>query len=159
MKWRKKPSFDRLSTVTAAASIWDSIHGSNALEIATIVKMTRTLAIIPITLAIALYRAKKESGSGPNFRLKSVFPMFILFFVLASLITTITVSLGLPAAAFAPLKVLSKFLIVMAMSAIGLNTNLANLIRKGGKPILVGFSCWVCIAGVSLLMQKVLGIW
>ena len=47
----------------------------------------------------------------------------------------------------------------MAMAAIGLNTNLVSLIRKGGKPILVGFCCWVCIAGVSLLMQKVLRIW
>lgn len=147
------------SSVTAAASIWDSIHGSNALETATIVKMTRTLAIIPITLAIALYRAKKESGSGSSFRLKKVFPMFILFFVLASVITTVAVSLGVPVSVFAPLKVLSKFFIVMAMAAIGLNTNLVSLIKKGGKPILVGFCCWVCIAGVSLLMQKVLGIW
>ena len=147
------------SSVTAAASIWDSIHGSNALETATIVKMTRTLAIIPITLAIALYRAKKESGSGSSFRLKKVFPVFILFFVAASVITTIAVSLGVPVTVFAPLKVLSKFLIVMAMAAIGLNTNLVSLIKKGGKPILVGCCCWVCIAGVSLLMQKVLGIW
>ncbi len=147
------------SSVTAAASIWDSIHGSNALETATIVKMTRTLAIIPITLAIALYRARKQAASASNFRLKRVFPMFILFFVLASLITTIAVSLGVSSAVFAPLKVLSKFFIVMAMAAIGLNTNLANLIRKGGKPILVGFCCWVCIAGVSLLMQRVMGIW
>ena len=38
------------SSVTAAASAWDGIHGSNTLEIATIVKLTRTLAIIPITL-------------------------------------------------------------------------------------------------------------
>ncbi|MDD4311916.1 MAG: YeiH family protein, partial [Eubacteriales bacterium] len=147
------------SSVTAAASIWDSIHGSNALETATIVKMTRTLAIIPITLAIALYRAKKESGSESSFRLKKVFPMFILFFVLASVITTIAVSLGVPTTVFAPLKVLIKFFIVMAMAAIGLNTNLVSLIRKGGKPILVGFCCWGCIAIVSLLMQKVLGIW
>ena len=147
------------SSVTAAASIWDSIHGSNALETATIVKMTRTLAIIPITLAIALYRAKRASGSGSNFQLKKVFPMFILYFVLASVITTVAVSLGVPVVVFAPLKVLSKFFIVMAMAAIGLNTNLVSLIRKGGKPILVGFCCWACIAGVSLLMQKVLGIW
>ena len=147
------------SSVTAAASIWDSIHGSNALETATIVKMTRTLAIIPITLAIALYRAKRASGSWSNFQLKKVFPMFILYFVLASVITTVAVSLGVPVVVFAPLKVLSKFFIVMAMAAIGLNTNLVSLIRKGGKPILVGFCCWVCIAGVSLLMQKVLRIW
>ena len=47
------------SSVTAAASAWDGIHGSNTLEIATIVKLTRTLAIIPITLVLALWRTHK----------------------------------------------------------------------------------------------------
>ena len=147
------------SSVTAAASIWDSIHGSNALETATIVKMTRTLAILPITLVLALHRAKKEAGAGEGFSFRKVFPFFILYFLLASVVTTVSASLGVPAAVFAPLKTLSKFLIVMAMAAIGLNTNLVKLIKNGGKPILVGFCCWVCIAGVSLLMQKLLVIW
>lgn len=38
------------SSVTAAASAWDGMYDSNTLETATIVKLTRTLAIIPITL-------------------------------------------------------------------------------------------------------------
>ena len=150
---------DDTSSVTAAASVWDAIHQSNALETATIVKMTRTLAILPITLVLALHRAKKEAGAGEGFSFRKVFPFFILYFLLASVVTTVSVSLGVPAAVFAPLKTLSKFLIVMAMAAIGLNTNLVKLIKNGGKPILVGFCCWVCIAGVSLLMQKLLGIW
>ena len=40
------------SSVTAAAAAWDGIHHSNTLEAATIVKLTRTLAIIPITLVL-----------------------------------------------------------------------------------------------------------
>ena len=51
------------SSVTAAAAAWDGIHGSNTLDIAAIVKMTRTLAIIPITLVLALYRARKAGES------------------------------------------------------------------------------------------------
>ena len=60
---------------------------------------------------------------------------------------------------FAPFKELSKFLIIMAMGAIGLNTDLVKLVKSGGKPILMGFCCWVAIAAVSLGMQHVLGIW
>jgi uncharacterized membrane protein YadS len=45
------------------------------------------------------------------------------------------------------------------MAAIGLNTNLQTLIKKGGKPILLGFTCWVSITVVALLMQRLLGIW
>ena len=60
---------------------------------------------------------------------------------------------------FNPIKELSKFFIVLAMAAIGLNTNIVDLIRTGGKPIIMGFSCWVGITGVSLLLQRVMGIW
>ena len=153
------------SSVTAAASAWDGMHpGANTLDTATIVKLTRTLAIIPITLALAvlqLRRAKKAAAAGGTesagtFSLKKVFPYFIIFFVLASVITTV---FALPSTVTAPVKELSKFFIVMAMAAIGLNTDLVKLVRTGGKPILMGLCCWVGIAAVSLGMQHMLGIW
>ena len=147
------------SSVTAAATAWDAIHGSNALDTAAIVKMTRTMAIIPITLALAVYRTKKEADSSSKVNIRKIFPYFILFFVLASVITTVCTSLGVPDSAFVPFKTLSRFLIVIAMAAIGLNTNIVKLVKSGGKPILIGLSCWICIACVSLLMQKALGIW
>lgn len=149
------------SSVTAAASAWDGMHpGHNTLDVATIVKLTRTLAIIPITLVLAFMRAKKETGKGENnFQLGKIFPFFILFFILASIITTVALSMGIDGALFAPLKTLSKFFIVMAMTAIGLNTNLIKLIKSGGKPILMGLCCWAGIACVSLFMQYILKIW
>ncbi len=154
------------SSVTAAASTWDTLHGTNGavLDYATIVKLTRTLAIIPITLVLAFLRMRKEKSSSGGVSLKKVFPMFILYFVLASVITTIATSVftgdALDAAnkVFSFLKQLSKFFIVMAMAAIGLNTDLVKLVKSGGKPIAMGFVCWVCIAAVSLLMQYFLGI-
>ena len=142
------------SSVTAAAAAWDGMHlGANTLDYATIVKLTRTLAIIPITLVLALYRTKKaKKGENANtFSLKKVFPFFILFFILASIITTIASSMGIDTVVFAPFKELSKFFIIMAMFAIGLNTDIIRLIKTGGKPILLGF--------ISLSMQHVLGIW
>ena len=145
------------SSVTAAATAWDGIHGSNTLESAAIVKMTRTLAIIPITLILALWRGRKEKTTkGSSFSLKRSFPFFVLFFILASVVTTV---FQLPADITAPLKELSKFLIVMAMAAIGLNTNIIQLVRTGGKPIFTGFCCWIGISAVSLGMQHVMGLW
>ena len=152
------------SSVTAAASAWDGMHpGANTLDQATIVKLTRTLAIIPITLVLAIWRTAKVKRAGgaqeSSFSLKKVFPFFIIFFVLASVITTAATSAGVPASVFHPFKELSKFFIIMAMAAIGLNTDLVKLIRTGGKPILMGLCCWLAIAAVSLGMQHVLGIW
>nr|WP_286167009.1 YeiH family protein [Clostridium sp. D33t1_170424_F3] len=144
------------SSVTAAATAWDGIHGSNTLDAAAIVKMTRTLAIIPITLVLAFVRTRKAtSESGTKVEIRKIFPFFVLFFVLASVVTTV---FHLPAAVTGPLKELSKFFIIMAMAAIGLNTDLVKLVKTGGKPIFMGFCCWVGIAGVSLFLQRLLGV-
>lgn len=149
------------SSVTAAASAWDSMHpGANVLESATVVKLTRTLAIIPITLVLACWQmhlARKAGGDAKStFSLKRAFPMFVLFFVLASVVTTV---FQLPTSITAPIKELSKFFIVMAMAAIGFNTDIVELFKKGGKAIALGFCCWIGIACMSLGMQHVLGIW
>lgn len=146
------------SSVTAAATAWDGIHGSNTLNSAAIVKMTRTLAIIPITLVLSLIRTRRceEASGASKVQLRKIFPWFVLFFVLASVATTV---FSFPAAVTGPLTWLSKFFIVMAMAAIGLNTHIVKLIKTGAKPIFLGFCCWVAISCVSLLMQRFLGIW
>lgn len=150
-----------MSSVTATASTWDGMFnlGTATLDKAVTVKMTRTLAIIPITLVLAFARAKKQkSNNAGKINIKKIFPFFILFFIGASIITTIAVSCGVSADLFDPLKTLSKFLIVMAMVAIGMNTNIVKLVKSGAKPIFLGFCCWVSITGVSLLLQHVMGL-
>jgi uncharacterized integral membrane protein (TIGR00698 family) len=148
------------SSVTACASTWDSMYnlGSETLDKAVTVKLTRTLAIIPITLVLSLIQARKETfGSGFSF--KKSFPVFILWFIAASVITTVAGAFGVPSSVFKPLKELSKFFIILAMSAIGLNTNIVKLVKTGGKPLFMGFCCWTGITCVSLLMQHVMGLW
>lgn len=163
------------SSVTAAASTWDAMWnlGSETLDKAVTVKLTRTIAIIPITLILALYqaiKAKKNSSNTSsevtvNFSLKKIFPWFILWFIAASLITTLC-HVFIPAEnlsainlIFKFLKELSKFFIILAMSAIGLNTNIIKLIKTGGKPLIMGACCWIAITTVSLVMQHSLNLW
>lgn len=151
------------SSVTACAATWDSMHklGSATLDKAVTVKLTRTLAIIPITMVLAYLTTKnaKNADNGSSYSIKSVFPFFIIYFVLASVITTIALNMGVAVEAFEPLKTLSKFFIVLSMCAIGLNTNIIKLVKTGGKPILMGFCCWVGITVVSLAMQHFLNLW
>ena len=141
------------SSVTATASTWDSMWnlGSMTLDKAVTVKLTRTLAIIPITLVLSLIRMRKSNKADNTFQFKKIFPMFIVYFILASIITTIALSLGAPADMFTPMKRLSKFMIVLAMSAIGLNTNVIKLIKTGAKPLLLGLCCWISITVMSLI--------
>lgn len=153
------------SSVTATAATWDSMWnlGTATLNKAVTVKLTRTLAIIPITIAIAFMRSrsieKEDEAEGKKVSMRKIFPMFVLYFLIASIITTVATSFGVPITVFEPLKELSKIFIIMAMSAIGLNTNIVKLVKSGGKPIFMGFCCWVGITTVSLLLQHVMGLW
>ena len=142
------------SSVVAASGTWSTMFNDDtALNYATIVKLTRTLAIIPITLVLGLIKSKENTEKISPLK---AFPTFILFFLLASIVTTV---LPLPESFLSSMKFLSKFFIIMAMSAIGLNTDIKNLISRGGKAIIEGALCWIGIICVSLLMQGLLGIW
>lgn len=158
------------SSVTATASTAENIYNvSGILSYAVTVKLTRTLAIIPITLSLAFYKMKKskcQSEVKSKFSFKSVFPWFILYFISASIITTVAGII--PNESFTSLyndyfvtatKYVAKFFISMAMVAVGLNTNIVQLIKNSKKPIILGFCCWCGITVVSLLVQKCTGLY
>ena len=149
------------SSVTAAASTWDSMWnlGTQTLDKAVTVKLTRTLAIIPITLVLGIIKSRTSYEEDMDFDLMKSFPVFIIYFIIASLITTVALNIGIPSNVFAPLKDFSKFCIIMAMGAIGLNSNIIKLIKSGGKPIILGGICWIGITAASLIMQHILKIW
>jgi len=145
------------SSVVAAGASWSSAAGNNtALAFATIVKLTRTLMIVPITLVLAIYTSRKISreNSTEGFSFVKVFPWFVLGFVLTAILNTF---LPIPDEFSAALVQIGKFMIVMAMTAIGLNTNLKKLLTNGIKPIGLGLCCWFMVAVVSLIVQKVIG--
>ena len=57
------------------------------------------------------------------------------------------------------MKCIAKFFISMAMFAVGINTNIVQLVKNGKKPILLGFCCWCGITLVSLFIQSITGIY
>ena len=63
----------------------------------------------------------RKNKDGQKINLKKVFPFFIIYFVLASIITTVAIKMGVSADFFTPFKELSNFFIVLAMVAIGIN--------------------------------------
>lgn len=148
------------SSVVAAGTAWSNAAGNNlALSFATIVKLTRTLMIVPITLILGIVmahhaRKNQDSTQGKPFSLIKVFPWFVVGFMATAIINTF---MGIPSLS-ASLVTVGKFMIVMAMVAIGLNTNLKKLITNGFKPILLGVSCWVAVASVALLVQTLMKI-
>ena len=150
------------SSVTAAAAAWDGMHpGSNALDDATIVKLTRTLAIIPTVVVfsfVSMHLKKKEaaaSGGAVQIKWKSVFPWFILGFLAMAVLSSVGV---IPAAAAAALKKVSKFLMVTALAAVGLNTSFAEMKKSGAAPMVHGFLISALVVLVALAVEYFMGI-
>ncbi len=138
------------SSVVAAGYSFSNAAGN----LAVIVKLTRTLMIVPVTLVLALYTSKKNAGKQKgSYNIAKIFPWFVLGFVAASVINTFV---ALPAGMSGFLSQAGKFVIVVAMAAIGLNTNLVKLVKSGGKPILLGFICWAVLALTSLGVQRLI---
>ena len=129
-------------------------------DFATMVKLTRTLAIIPAVLSFAainlhLKKKQKSQADGVKVRICSIFPWFILGFLAMSMLT----SLGLlPAGLVSGLKSISKFLMIAALAAIGLNTNFKSLCRSGAKPMLHGFIISALVVLVAIGVEYVIGI-
>ena len=139
------------SSVVAAGYSYSEAAGSYA----TIVKLTRALMIVPVCLFFAFLNAHSKKSQNSTFQLKKVFPFFILWFVVASIINTTGI---LPAEMSHLLGAAGKFAIILAMSAIGLNTDMRALINNGTRPIILGLACWFAVASVSLLVQHIIGL-
>ena len=137
------------SSVVAAGYAFSAEAG----DLAVIVKLTRTLMILPITLTLALWTARRSARQGSTFSFRKIFPWFVLGFLAASVVGTFA---PLPPALLAFLPQAGKFLIVMAMAAIGLNTNVVKLVKSGWRPLLLGLCCWAVLTAASLLAQVVL---
>lgn len=139
------------SSVVAAGYAYSHDAGAYA----TIVKLTRTLMIVPVCLFFSLLVMKGAKESGTGFSLRRIFPMFVLYFVLACIVNTTGI---IPAEVSHGLGTLGKFAIVLAMSAIGLNTDLPSLVKNGLRPLALGMVCWIAVAGTSLIVQHALGL-
>jgi uncharacterized membrane protein YadS len=81
-------------------------------------------------------------------------PWFLIGFVVAAAVNSVGV---IPAAAHAPLQHTSVFLVAVALSAIGLSTDVAALRRAGHRPLLLGAALWITVAAASLALQFLTG--
>ena len=144
------------SSVVAAGYSYSHAAG----DYATIVKLTRATLIIPVCLVLAFAvaarekRKQKQEGSTGHFSLASIFPWFILWFLVASAVRTAGL---IPVVIQPAIHLLADFLIIVALTAIGLSANLRRMAASGARPILLGLGVWIAVSVSSLLVQFVIG--
>lgn len=147
------------SSVVAAGYAFSEAAG----DFATMVKLTRTLSIIPTVIAFSFIniKIKKKNSHIIDNTTKnkvsylSLFPWFILGFIVLAVINSlgfIPISISLRA------KELSKFLMVTALSAIGLNTRFKDLKKSGPGPMIHGFIISLLVVVVAITVEWFIGI-
>lgn len=130
--WSAIAIHDTSSVVGAGAA-----YGKEALEVATTVKLTRTLWIIPLSF-IVLFLNRKENKTN-----KIKIPWFILYFVIA-----IVIAYFLPQyqETYNHINWLGKKGMVLALFLIGTSFSIADLKTAGLKSFLLGISLWIIIS-------------
>lgn len=134
-------------------------------DYATMVKLTRTLSIIPTVIIFAfvnvhlkkkeLARASQTADIKANFSVAKIFPWFILGFLAMAVVASVV---NIPAEIVSHTKAISKFLMVCALAAIGLNTSFASMRKAGIRPMLHGFIISALVVVVALLVEICMGI-
>jgi uncharacterized integral membrane protein (TIGR00698 family) len=168
------------SSVVATATT----YGAAATSHAVVVKLVRTLMIIPICLGLAALTARRPRLASPGAatataqpaaapqapaalaapaenqvrlsprRVLKLVPWFLIGFVLVAAVNSTGI---IPSGAHDPLQHASVFLVAVALSAIGLSTNVAALRKAGPKPLLLGALLWITVATASLGLQALTG--
>jgi uncharacterized membrane protein YadS len=163
------------SSVVATATTYGSAAASHAI----VVKLVRTLMIIPICLGLAGLTARRQraelaarparqpesalvgvsafASASPRMsplRVIRLVPWFLIGFVVAAGLNSAGV---IPSASHGSLQHLSVFLVAVALSAIGLSTNVPALRKAGPKPVLLGALLWITVAVASLGLQTLTG--
>ncbi len=135
-------------------------------DYATMVKLTRTLAIIPTVITFAFINlhlkrkeamAANEDGTGlkAEFSIIKIFPWFILGFLALAIVASFV---KIPAGFVSGTKTASKFMMVCALAAIGLNTSFKSMKKAGIRPMIHGFIISALVVIVALLVEMAMGI-
>jgi len=146
------------SSVVAAGYAFSEAAG----DFATMVKLTRTLSIIPTVLIFSLINTRinnknlaKDAVSREKVKITSLFPWFILAFVGMAIINSFGI---IPATVSTTMKTLSKFLMVSALAAIGMNTDFREMKKSGVNPMIHGFIISVLVVIVAIVIEYFMGL-
>lgn len=114
--------------------------GDLAGEMGTFVKMTRVLMLVPVSIFLGYsFRGQGETK-------KAQFPMYVLYFIIAGLINSFGI---LPVSLTGLLAKTSSFLILMAMTAMGLSVNFKQVVKKGAKSFVMASLLFLVLSVVG----------
>ena len=137
------------SSVVAAATV----YGATAATVAVVVKLTRTLAIVPLALYES-WRTHRHSEAGTRPVWWRLIPTFLVLFLVAAAAR----SVGIVPASWGPvISQLAYIGTTVAMAAVGMGSSLRHIKQAGWRPVLLGGLLWVLVGSSSLILQRLTG--
>lgn len=116
-------------------------YGTEALQVATLIKLTRALWIIPLALVTMLiFRDKSKNVS---------VPWFIFLFIIAMIINTYC---NVPHVLSTSIVYIAKKGLILTLFLIGANLSLSTIKSVGAKPLLLAIVLWIIIGVSSFLV-------
>ena len=150
-------SVNDTASVVASGYAFSEIAG----DFATMVKLTRTIAIIPTVLVFAYIGTRmkqkelKQANQGQKVNLVKIIPWFIGGFLLLAIVNSVG---WIPAAASGAIKSASKFLMVTALAAIGLGTSIVDFKKAGLRPMFYGVTIDTLVTLTALAVIWFMGL-
>jgi uncharacterized integral membrane protein (TIGR00698 family) len=150
-------SVNDTASVVASGYAFSELAG----DFATMVKLTRTIAIIPTVLVFAFVgtRIKQKelqmAGGGQKVNLVKIIPWFIGGFLVMALLNSVG---AIPTAAAGVIKSTSKFLMVTALAAIGLSTSITDFKKAGLRPMFYGVTIDTLVTLTALVVIRCMGV-
>lgn len=145
--------------VVAAGYMYSTVAG----QVATVAKLTRNIFMAPAVFLIRLWHTRKTHHAAKTTRYRKAVPLFLFGFLALAIIRTIGDGTSIiPPSQWqwvvGSVNDLGKFLVLMAMAGIGLNTRFKSMRRIGLRPFLVGMMASVLLAIISLFLIHILGV-
>lgn len=145
------------ASFVAAAFAWSDETGS----IATIVKLVRTLLIVPMTVGLIYFKFAKQRNVTQSVKqpavswqqVKTNIPLFVVFFVLAVAFASLV---AIPTEVTSLMSRTSKLFITMALFVIGLGVQVDQIKKAGLKPIVLGAVTWIAVLVTSIGLLNIL---
>lgn len=146
------------ASVVATSSSWSE----EALKIGAVVKLVRTLFIVPVTLGVIAYKIRntssnnktknKENNKGVK-QIISLVPGFVVLFILAVLLATfVNIS---PKISYY-IKTISSYMMTLALVVIGLGVHINDIKKAGLKPVILAGISWISVLGLTIVLIGIL---
>lgn len=141
------------SSVVAAGYTYGATAGAHAV----VVKLTRTLMIIPIVLVLQAWRLRADghgSEGSPRVGVYRLVPWFIPMFLVAATLNTVG---AVPVGLQPWITQLAAFMITVALVGVGLSARFGAMRRTGPRPVLLGAALWAVVGVTGLALQALTG--